>query len=92
MSVIGWLTVIVGVGFVILAIQGIWVLIDAFLIPGMVQADKAKLRQSLTPDAILSAGAARQDRQNGTLGNLKATAGTSWRAGHARWQLSIIVV
>jgi TM2 domain-containing membrane protein YozV len=65
MSVIGWLTVVVGIGFVILAIEGIWVLIDAFLIPGMVQADKAKLRQSLTTDAILAAGAARQDRQIG---------------------------
>ena len=34
---VGWGTLIVGVGFVVLAIAGIWLLIDAFLLPGIIR-------------------------------------------------------
>lgn len=34
----------------------IWVLIDAFLIPGMVQQQKDDVRRRLTADALLGAG------------------------------------
>lgn len=38
MSVIGWVTVIVGFGLLLLIPLGIWLLVDAFLISGMVTA------------------------------------------------------
>lgn len=34
-SVASWITVFIGIGFVGLAIIGIWWLVDAFLIPGI---------------------------------------------------------
>jgi TM2 domain-containing membrane protein YozV len=34
LTIFGWILAIVGVGLVFLAIVGIWVLVDAFLIPG----------------------------------------------------------
>ncbi|MFG1477269.1 hypothetical protein V5F53_01230 [Xanthobacter sp. V4C-4] len=56
--ILGWLTIAVGIGFLFLAIVGIWVLIDAFLIPGMVRDSKDQLRQRLTLDAMVATGAA----------------------------------
>ena len=34
-SVISWITVIIGIGFIGLLVIGIWWLVDAFLIPGI---------------------------------------------------------
>ena len=34
-SVISWITVFIGIGFIGLAVIGIWWLVDAFLIPGI---------------------------------------------------------
>lgn len=48
--VLGWLTAMFVVGFLLLAIWGIWVLVDAFLIPGMVDRDMQVRRQRLTAD------------------------------------------
>ena len=63
MFIVGWATFIVGVGAIILVIEGIWVLVDAFLIPGMIQSHKDKVRQSLITNAMLAVGAARQELQ-----------------------------
>jgi TM2 domain-containing membrane protein YozV len=46
--IIGWTTIIVGVGIFMLIALGIWVLIDAFLIPGMVRAENLRLADKLT--------------------------------------------
>ena len=48
MFVLGWLTVILFVGFLLLIPLGIWVLVDAFLIPGMVREHNMKLADALT--------------------------------------------
>lgn len=37
LTIIGWATAIVGIGFVLLGVVGIWWLIDAFLIPGWIR-------------------------------------------------------
>ncbi|MCL6489884.1 MAG: TM2 domain-containing protein [Alicyclobacillus mali] len=37
LGIVGWATVAFIVGFIILPILGIWLLVDAFLIPGMVR-------------------------------------------------------
>lgn len=63
MTIIGWLTIVLVVGIFILIAVGIWVLVDAFLIPGMIQAHKEKVRQSLSMNAMLAVGAARQEPQ-----------------------------
>ena len=49
---LGWLTLFIGVGAFLLAIVGIWALIDAFLIPGMIQQQKESVRASLTNQAM----------------------------------------
>jgi len=49
MSIFGWATVWVGIGLVLLAPLGIWLLIDAFLIPGMIrQHNNALVQQVLS--------------------------------------------
>ncbi|WP_045387866.1 TM2 domain-containing protein [Falsirhodobacter sp. alg1] len=45
--IVGVATSILGVGLALLAALGIWVLIDAFLIPGMISADRNALRDRL---------------------------------------------
>lgn len=45
MFVLGWLTLVLGVGLLLLIAVGIWSLVDIFLIPGMVQQDKDAIRQ-----------------------------------------------
>ncbi len=45
---LGWMTVIIGVGFVFLGIVGLWLLIDAFLIPGWIRNENMKLVQKIT--------------------------------------------
>ena len=46
--VLGWLTLVVGVGLLLLAIVGIWLLVDAFLIPGIVREQNLRLADRLT--------------------------------------------
>lgn len=53
---VGWLTLAIMVGIVPLVIVGIWVLVDLFLIPGMIAEDKARLRGNLRTEMALMAG------------------------------------
>lgn len=48
--VLGWITLPFGIGIVPLAIVGVWVLVDLFLIPGMIAHDKDRLRSRLRQD------------------------------------------
>jgi|SRR5699024_9483025 len=43
MSILGWLTVIFIIGFFFLAAVGIWLVVDLFLIPGMIQKDNERI-------------------------------------------------
>lgn len=53
LAVGGFVTVLFNfVGFVALAIVYIWCFVDIFLIPGLIQEQKEKLRQSLTVEAM----------------------------------------
>lgn len=52
--VVGIITVPIVLGSVLLLILGIWALVDAFLIPGMVQQHKAEIRSRLSSDAAIS--------------------------------------
>jgi len=54
--VLGLLTIAFGVGAVFLAAVGVWALVDAFLIPGMVQELRTKLRDELTRSFLFAAG------------------------------------
>ena len=54
--VLSWLTIAAYVGAVLLVAFGIWWLIDASLIPGMVRSSREQLRQKLVSDAIMYGG------------------------------------
>jgi TM2 domain-containing membrane protein YozV len=51
LSLLGFLTMALLIGFLFLLISGIWVMIDAALIPGIVAQQRGKLRDELTMDA-----------------------------------------
>ncbi|RWL87733.1 MAG: TM2 domain-containing protein [Mesorhizobium sp.] len=55
--IFGWMTIVIGIGALLLIPLAIWVLVDAFLIPGMIQRHKAEVRKRLGMDIMLAAGA-----------------------------------
>ena len=56
LSVLGAFLTILVVGYFLLAAVGIWVIVDAFLIPGMVSGYKNSMRDRLTMEAMRSGG------------------------------------
>ena len=54
--VVGIITSVVGVGLFIVALVGLWALVDAILIPGMVSRQKEDVRQKLTMRALTTSG------------------------------------
>ncbi|TNC52834.1 TM2 domain-containing protein [Rubellimicrobium rubrum] len=57
LTVLGWLTLVLGIGLVFLLAVGVWVLVDAFLIPGMIEADTAAKRTRISMDVGLTTSA-----------------------------------
>jgi TM2 domain-containing membrane protein YozV len=53
LTIVGVLTLFIFVGATLLATVGIWWIVDAFLIPGMVDAQKTAVRASLTNSALI---------------------------------------
>lgn len=51
--ILGWATTFIFIGFILLAIWGIWWFIDLFLIPGMVSSQKEAVRARLTSQALV---------------------------------------
>mgnify|MGYP000205101498 CR=1 FL=1 len=45
--ILGWLTLVLGVGLILLAVVGIWCFVDIFLIPGMIEDDKNDMRRMM---------------------------------------------
>ena len=54
LCIAGWATLVLAVGIALLVVLGVWVLIDIFLIPGMIQSHKDAMRQRLTQELLLS--------------------------------------
>lgn len=54
LSIFGVILSVVGIGFILLIVVGVWALVDAFLIPGMVAEQKNKVRNDLLQQAMLS--------------------------------------
>jgi TM2 domain-containing membrane protein YozV len=52
--IVGIVTVPIVVGSLLLVILGTWAIVDAFLIPGLVQKQKDETRRRLTTDAQIS--------------------------------------
>ncbi|NYT38900.1 NINE protein [Allopusillimonas soli] len=48
LAIIGFLTAPIGIGLAILVAVGIWVLVDAFLIPGWIRGMNTKLARALS--------------------------------------------
>lgn len=51
LTIVGFLTIALIVGILPLAIVGIWLLVDACTIPGMINRQRGELRDRLTSDA-----------------------------------------
>lgn len=47
LTLVGWATTVILVGFGLLAIVGIWVFVDLFLVPGMVNDANNKIEQEV---------------------------------------------
>lgn len=52
LTILGWLLTFVGVGLILLAVMVIWVLVDAFLIPGWIRNNNTVLATSLAGGAL----------------------------------------
>lgn len=57
LTIVGFLTLPIFVGIFLLIGTGLWLLVDAFLIPGMVETHKTEVRSRLSQDLNLTAGA-----------------------------------
>ncbi|MGX1306041.1 TM2 domain-containing membrane protein YozV [Amorphus suaedae] len=55
----GVATAAFGIGFLLWAIVGIWWVVDAFLIPSIIQKQKDELRRTLGMDALVAGGEVR---------------------------------
>ena len=58
LTILGWLTIAVAVGAVFLIVVGLWILVDLFLIPGMVQQHKDSVRLKFSAHVMSTSGAA----------------------------------
>lgn len=52
LSVVGIITSVIGIGLVVMLGVGIWLIVDAILIPGMVAEQKNQVRNDLTMAAL----------------------------------------
>jgi TM2 domain-containing membrane protein YozV len=50
----GWLTFVLFIGIALLAVLGVWVIVDIFLVAGMIQSQKDAMRQRLTQELLIS--------------------------------------
>ena len=55
LAILGAVTLPIGVGLILWAVLGIWMLVDLFLIPGMVNEQRSQLREQLTSQMSSSA-------------------------------------
>lgn len=51
LTILGLMSIGGPIGFILLAILAIWIVIDAFMIPGMIQEHKDGLRERLSSEA-----------------------------------------
>ena len=56
LTVVGFITSIIGVGILVLLAVGLWLLVDAILVPGMVAKQKNRVRNDLTMAALATSG------------------------------------
>lgn len=54
MTLVGLFTFLLVIGIVPLAIVGIWLVVDLFLVPGIVESQKDSMRQRLTQELLLA--------------------------------------
>lgn len=47
---LGWATLPLGIGLVPLAVVGLWVFVDLFLVPGLIARDKDRIRRRMRQD------------------------------------------
>lgn len=52
LNILGWLTVWIFIGAIFFFVLGAWLLVDAFLIPGMVKKDIDAIREEYAKDIV----------------------------------------
>jgi TM2 domain-containing membrane protein YozV len=54
--IIGWVTAVIFIGFALLIALGIWLIVDAFLIPGMIAEDTSAARTRILNEIAAMGG------------------------------------
>ncbi|SDG87880.1 TM2 domain-containing protein [Sulfitobacter delicatus] len=54
LSLFSFVTMAIVIGIFTFAVVAIWVVVDAFLIPGMINSERSKLRDQLTSNASIT--------------------------------------
>lgn len=54
--ILGWITIWILIGSLMLIAVGIWLIVDLFLIPGMVEADRKSTRARISEELNLQGG------------------------------------
>ncbi len=54
LNILGWVTLVVYIGVFLLIVLGIWLLVDAFLIPGIIAADADSKRAKIMNEVALT--------------------------------------
>ena len=52
--VLGWATLVFGIGLLFLLIVGLWAFVDLFLVSGMVEQQKAAVRREMEHDMLIA--------------------------------------
>ena len=60
LTILGIITSFIGIGFLFLGIVGLWALVDAFLIPGVIREDLERKRQALITHIAMGTAAPAQ--------------------------------
>ena len=56
MCILGWLTLVIYVGMFLLIAVAIWAIVDLFLIPGIVESERTKLRARVSQELEVMSG------------------------------------
>ncbi|WP_066195242.1 MULTISPECIES: TM2 domain-containing protein [Gracilibacillus] len=52
LTVLGWITAFILIGFLLIGVVGLWVIIDLFLVPGIIREDHERIEQEVTNDLL----------------------------------------
>ena len=54
LTILGYLTLVIFIGFIFFFIVGIWVIVDMFLVPGLIKSKQAHTREQISLEILNS--------------------------------------